>query len=223
MEALFPTFCHSLQSLQLCSCFPLADSAFSARLEGQKKKVEADFDSEAGRAWIHLELDRFHKREGRPSGRSPAGFEGHFHIECGLYSSSKGHRHPSENRDEVSELLKLFAAQKTGKVCAEGVFRTNKDAIPKEGVADLMLRISTKVGGATLTLTEAGFNVSGRPPYEKLAWRLKPGAEDPNDLDIRIVVYSDLEQATADLEALCQLMWDGVEEMIFESGSNSTA
>jgi hypothetical protein len=220
MKALFPTFRHSLQSLWLCSCFPPADSAFSAYVDAGEKTIKADFKSTAGDAWIRIKLGRFDKQSEDSSGKSPAGFAGHFQVNCGLYSSSKARRSDPKDRREASRLLKLFAAQKTGKVCAEGIFRAKKNEIPKEGIADLMLRISTEVGKATLTLTEAGFSVSDHPPYEKLAWRLRPRAGDANDLEIRILTYSDVDKTNSNLETLCQLMWRGIEEMILESTPN---
>ncbi len=172
---------------------------------------------------IRLERSR-PSREDIASGRSRPGYDGHLHIDCVLHTASRRWRPKKgtgSDLSEVSGLLELFATQKTGQVCTEGVFRISKDSLPDRGVIDLMLKVSTKVGRAKLNLVGATFDISNRSPYRILGWRPKPGSK--KDLEIRIVIFSSLEQTTGNLEALSQILWNGMQEMVFEATPHSGA
>jgi hypothetical protein len=119
----------------------------------------------------------------------------------------------------LSEVVKLFNTHKTGKVCSEGVFRVGRDSLPRGGLIDLMLNVSAKVGKASMALTGSSFDVSDHAPYDRLAWRVKPGTKD---VEIRVLVYGDRNDAAGDLDTISEIVWAGVEQLALQTVSNNT-
>lgn len=221
MPPILPTFQDQyLQSFFFCSCFPLSSTPLSElvrQLGARTEKRETHFKTDAGLAWIRVEVGRI-----RPKGPS-AGDEGHIHVNCRLISESESSRTkspPSNTREEVEEILSMFTRERSGTVCCNGRFRIPKDALPGRGVVSLMLDVAVKVGRAQMGLTGAEFDVRDRPPYRKIRWRLEEANGKPA-LRAEILAYGDVKTAKGRMDKMLDVLSRGVRELITESTSQT--
>jgi hypothetical protein len=207
----------------------LSDSSLSKLIRDLGRKTErreTRFDSAGGPARIRVRIEHFDRAHKKEDSRSPAGYEGHFHIDCSLEAELPlSHvKKPLPNaKAEVQELLGMFAAETSGKVCSEGRFLVPRKLLPKSGVADALLDVSASIEKAQLAVTGVSFDIQKYPPYERLHWRLRPPTTAAKELHVAIDTFGDLEEIGGSLEKISQILWKGVHDLVLEIASKSGA